>query len=131
MKNTRVYINKKISNGFIELDEPQTHYIKNVMRLKIGEKFNIFNENQGEWLVELSKFNKKISTVKVLKELGLKEDIVNVNGGAIALGHPIGASGARILVTLIYEMIRQNKKKGCATLCIGGGMGIALCIERN
>ncbi len=73
MKNTRVYINKKISNGFIELDEPQTHYIKNVMRLKIGEKFNIFNENQGEWLVELSKFNKKISTVKVLKELGLKD----------------------------------------------------------
>ena len=64
MKNTRVYINKKISNGFVELDEPQTHYIKNVMRLKIGEKFNIFNENQGEWLVELSEFNKKISIVK-------------------------------------------------------------------
>tara|TARA_Y100000591_G_C21840781_1_gene705489 strand:+ start:931 stop:1671 length:741 start_codon:yes stop_codon:yes gene_type:complete len=73
MKNTRVYINKKISNGFVELDEPQTHYIKNVMRLKIGEKFNIFNENQGEWLVELSEFNKKISIVKILKELGLKD----------------------------------------------------------
>ena len=55
---------------------------------------------------------------------------VNVNGGAIALGHPIGASGSRILVTLIYEMIRQNKQKGIATLCIGGGQGIAMCIER-
>ena len=56
---------------------------------------------------------------------------MNINGGAIALGHPIGASGARILVTLIHEMKKQNKNKGCATLCIGGGMGIALCIERN
>ena len=56
---------------------------------------------------------------------------VNVNGGAIALGHPIGASGARILVTLIHEMLKQNKKKGCASLCIGGGMGIAICVERN
>ena len=69
-------------------------------------------------------------SIAVIKELGLKEDIVNVNGGAIALGHPIGASGARILVTLIHEMKRQNKNKGCATLCIGGGMGIALCVER-
>src|SRR5210317_3116 len=56
---------------------------------------------------------------------------VNVNGGAIALGHPIGASGTRILVTLIHEMIKQNKSKGCAALCIGGGMGIAMCVERN
>ena len=54
---------------------------------------------------------------------------VNVNGGAIALGHPIGASGTRILVTLIHEMIRRDVKKGLATLCIGGGMGIAMCIE--
>ena len=57
--------------------------------------------------------------------------MVNVNGGAIALGHPLGASGARVLVTLIHEMKRQNKSKGCATLCIGGGMGIALCVEKN
>ena len=56
---------------------------------------------------------------------------VNVNGGAIALGHPIGASGARIIVTLIHEMNRQNLKRGLATLCIGGGMGIAMCIERD
>ena len=55
---------------------------------------------------------------------------VNVNGGAIALGHPIGASGARILVTLIHELIRSKKNKGLATLCIGGGQGIAMCIER-
>ena len=61
----------------------------------------------------------------------IQKEIVNVNGGAIALGHPIGASGTRILVTLIHEMIRQSKSKGCATLCIGGGMGIAICIERN
>ena len=70
-------------------------------------------------------------SIAVIHQLKIDKNKVNVNGGAIALGHPIGASGARILVTLIYEMIRQNKKKGCATLCIGGGMGIALCIERN
>ena len=55
---------------------------------------------------------------------------VNVNGGAIAIGHPIGASGARILTTLLHEMTKRNSKKGLATLCIGGGMGIAMCIER-
>jgi acetyl-CoA C-acetyltransferase len=69
-------------------------------------------------------------SIAVIRELGINQDKVNVNGGAIALGHPIGASGARILVTLIHEMKRQKKNKGCATLCIGGGMGIALCIER-
>ena len=70
-------------------------------------------------------------SIAVIKELKVEPTKVNVNGGAIALGHPIGASGARILVTLIHEMKRQNLNKGCATLCIGGGMGIALCIERN
>jgi acetyl-CoA C-acetyltransferase len=55
---------------------------------------------------------------------------VNVNGGAIAIGHPIGASGARVLTTLLYELQRRNKKRGLATLCIGGGMGIAVCVER-
>ena len=69
-------------------------------------------------------------SIAVIRELGIDYNKVNVNGGAIALGHPIGASGARILVTLIYEMRSQNKKKGCATLCIGGGMGIALCVEK-
>lgn len=66
----------------------------------------------------------------VLKEAGFDPDKTNVNGGAIALGHPIGASGTRILVTLLHEMVRQDVKKGLATLCIGGGMGIALCVER-
>jgi acetyl-CoA C-acetyltransferase len=70
-------------------------------------------------------------SIAVIKDLKIPKEIVNVNGGAIALGHPIGSSGTRILVTLIYELIRQNKKKGCVTLCIGGGMGIAVCIERN
>ena len=69
-------------------------------------------------------------TIAVISELGIDRNKVNVNGGAIALGHPIGASGARILVTLIHEMKKQKKNKGCATLCIGGGMGIALCVER-
>lgn len=69
--------------------------------------------------------------LSVNKELGWDTSIVNVNGGAIALGHPIGASGTRILVTLLYEMKRRNLKKGLATLCIGGGMGVALCVERD
>jgi acetyl-CoA C-acetyltransferase len=67
----------------------------------------------------------------VNKDLGWDTSKVNVNGGAIALGHPIGASGARVLVTLLHEMQRRNAKKGLATLCIGGGMGIAMCVERQ
>ena len=66
----------------------------------------------------------------VNKDLGWDTNKVNVNGGAIAIGHPIGASGARVLVTLLYEMQKRNAKKGLATLCIGGGMGIAMCVER-
>jgi acetyl-CoA C-acetyltransferase len=66
----------------------------------------------------------------VTRELGLDPEKVNVNGGAIAIGHPIGASGARILTTLLYEMKRRDAKKGLATLCIGGGMGVAMCLER-
>ncbi len=69
-------------------------------------------------------------SIAVLKTLGAPEEKVNVNGGAIAIGHPIGASGTRILVTLIHEMIKRDAKKGLATLCIGGGMGIAMCVER-
>ncbi|WP_273792848.1 acetyl-CoA C-acetyltransferase [Brucella anthropi] len=67
----------------------------------------------------------------VVRDLGLNPDIVNVNGGAIAIGHPIGASGARVLTTLLYEMRRRDAKRGLATLCIGGGMGVALCVERD
>ncbi len=69
-------------------------------------------------------------SLSVMKELELDPAITNVNGGAIALGHPIGASGARILTTLLYEMQKRDAKKGLATLCIGGGMGIAMCVER-
>ena len=69
--------------------------------------------------------------VAVGKELGLDAAKLNVNGGAIALGHPIGASGARVLTTLLYEMQKRDAKKGLATLCIGGGMGIAMCVQRD
>jgi acetyl-CoA C-acetyltransferase len=71
-----------------------------------------------------------VQTIAIIKELGINTERVNVNGGAIAIGHPIGASGARVLVTLIYEMIRRNERYGMTTLCIGGGMGIALIIEK-
>jgi len=67
----------------------------------------------------------------VNKDMGWNPDIVNVNGGAIAIGHPIGASGARVLTTLLYEMGKRNSKKGLAALCIGGGMGVAMCVERG
>jgi acetyl-CoA C-acetyltransferase len=82
--------------------------------------------------VDLFEINEAFAaqSIAVLKTLSIPEEKVNVNGGAIALGHPIGASGTRILVTLIHEMIKRDVKKGLATLCIGGGMGIALCIER-
>jgi acetyl-CoA C-acetyltransferase len=68
--------------------------------------------------------------IAVNKDMGWDTDRVNVNGGAIAIGHPIGASGARVLVTLLHEMQRRDAKKGLATLCIGGGMGVAMCVER-
>ena len=91
--------------------------------------------NKANWKLEdvdLFEINEAFAaqSLAVIKELKINQEKINVNGGAIALGHPIGASGARILVTLIHEMKRQNKNKGCATLCIGGGMGIALCIEK-
>ena len=83
--------------------------------------------------VDLFEINEAFAaqSIAVIRELKINDSKVNVNGGAIALGHPIGASGARILVTLLHEMKKQNLKKGCATLCIGGGMGIAICVERN
>lgn len=82
--------------------------------------------------VELIEANEAFAAqaLSVAKELGFNMDIVNVNGGAVALGHPIGASGARITVSLLHEMKKRGVKKGLATLCIGGGMGIAMCLER-
>ncbi|MDB2580073.1 acetyl-CoA C-acetyltransferase [Candidatus Pelagibacter bacterium] len=92
--------------------------------------------NKADWNindVDLFEINEAFAaqSIAVIKELKIPVEKVNVKGGAIALGHPIGASGTRILVTLIHEMIKQNKSKGCAALCIGGGMGIAMCVERN
>ena len=82
--------------------------------------------------VDLFEINEAFAaqSLAVIKTLSVPEEKTNVNGGAIALGHPIGASGTRILVTLIHEMIKRDVKKGLATLCIGGGMGIAMCVER-
>ena len=82
--------------------------------------------------IDLSEINEAFAaqSIAVINELGIDQNKVNVNGGAIALGHPIGASGTRILVTLIHEMIKRDANKGLATLCIGGGMGIAMCVER-
>ena len=82
--------------------------------------------------VDLFEINEAFAaqSIAVLRTLSIPEEKINVNGGAIALGHPIGASGTRILVTLIHEMIKRDVHKGLATLCIGGGMGIAMCVEK-
>jgi acetyl-CoA C-acetyltransferase len=82
--------------------------------------------------IDLMEINEAFAAqaIAVNKEMGWDTSKINVNGGAIAIGHPIGASGARILVTLLYEMIRRDAKRGLASLCIGGGMGVALAIER-
>jgi acetyl-CoA C-acetyltransferase len=82
--------------------------------------------------VDLYELNEAFSVqaLGVSKELGLDLSKLNVNGGAVAIGHPIGASGARVLVTLIHEMIRSNAKKGVAALCLGGGNSVALAVER-
>jgi len=71
-----------------------------------------------------------VQALAVVKELGLDPARVNVNGGAVAIGHPIGASGARVLVTLLYELIRRDGRKGIAALCLGGGNSVAMAIER-
>ena len=83
--------------------------------------------------VDLYELNEAFSVqaLGVMKELGLDPNRVNVNGGAVALGHPIGASGARVLVTLIYEMMRRDVKRGIAALCLGGGNAVAMAVERN
>ena len=82
--------------------------------------------------VDLFEINEAFAaqSIAVINELKIEIEKVNVNGGAIALGHPIGASGARVVVTLLHEMKRRNVNKGCVALCIGGGMGIAMCLER-
>jgi acetyl-CoA C-acetyltransferase len=95
---------------------------------QIWEKTNWKNED-----VDLYELNEAFSVqaLGVIRELGLNLDKVNVNGGAVAIGHPIGASGARVLVTLIYEMIRRDVKRGIAALCLGGGNAVAMAVERD
>ena len=82
--------------------------------------------------IDIWEINEAFSAVAMaaIEDFELDDSMVNIYGGAVALGHPIGASGTRILVTLIHEMIKRDVKKGLATLCIGGGMGIAMCVER-
>jgi acetyl-CoA C-acetyltransferase len=94
---------------------------------KIWEKTGWSNED-----VDLYELNEAFSVqaLGVMRELGLDPNRVNVNGGAVAIGHPIGASGARVLVTLIYEMIRRNARRGIAALCLGGGNAVAMAVER-
>jgi acetyl-CoA C-acetyltransferase len=94
---------------------------------QIWEKTGWKNED-----VDLYELNEAFSVqaLGVMRELGLNPDKVNVNGGAVAIGHPIGASGARVLVTLIYEMIRRDVKRGIAALCLGGGNAVAMAVER-
>ena len=81
--------------------------------------------------VDLFEINEAFASqsIAIIRELKLDEKKVNVNGGSIALGHPIGASGARVLVTLVHSLLRENKKRGLAALCVGGGMSIAMCVE--
>jgi acetyl-CoA C-acetyltransferase len=95
---------------------------------KLWEKSGWKNED-----VDLYELNEAFSVqaLGVMRELGLDPNKVNVNGGAVAIGHPIGASGARVLVTLIYEMARRNVKRGIAALCLGGGNAVAMAVERN
>jgi acetyl-CoA C-acetyltransferase len=95
---------------------------------KIWEKTGWKNDD-----VDLYELNEAFSVqaLGVMRELGLEANKVNVNGGAVAIGHPIGASGARVLVTLIYEMTRRNVKRGIAALCLGGGNAVAMAVERN
>jgi acetyl-CoA C-acetyltransferase len=87
-------------------------------------------ENEDVDLYELNEAF-SVQALGVMRELGLDPDKVNVNGGAVAIGHPIGASGARVLVTLIYEMTRRNAKRGIAALCLGGGNAVAMAVERD
>ena len=93
---------------------------------KVFEKVNMTADQ-----IDLFEINEAFSVVTMvaMKELGISHDKVNVHGGAVALGHPIGASGARILTTLIYALKTQNKKTGLASLCVGGGEGVALIVE--
>ena len=101
----------------------------------LGYSFFASVGNVADWDSTVQAFSKAVAEhgaidILVNNEMGWDTSKVNVNGGAIAIGHPIGASGCRILVTLLHEMSKRNAKKGIASLCIGGGMGVAMCVER-
>ena len=124
--------------GWIILDKKQYWFMKrsaadvDISDDKGGDFFT-YTPGFGDFKdVDLFEINEAFAaqSIAVLKTLGIPDEKVNVNGGAIAIGHPIGASGTRILVTLIHEMIKRDVKRGLATLCIGGGMGIAMSVER-
>jgi acetyl-CoA C-acetyltransferase len=100
--------------------------VKAVRRLTAKIGWNLADVD----LVELNEAF-SVQAIAVMEQLELNPEKVNVNGGAVALGHPIGASGARILVTLLYEMARRNARRGIATLCLGGGNAVALAVERQ
>ena len=116
----------------LKFDWDNTHYYKDRDKKPKPSKKAIELAGWNIKDVDLFEINEAFAaqSLAVIKTLSIPEEKVNVNGGAIALGHPIGASGTRILVTLIHEMIKRDVKKGLATLCIGGGMGIAMCVER-
>ena len=106
-----------------------------IMGIGPAPAIRLLLERAGLGLADIARFEineaQGAQTLAVQRELGLDVNRLNVHGGAIALGHPIGASGTRVLVTLLHEMQKRDAKKGLATLCIGGGMGIALCVERD
>src|SRR5947209_2927719 len=113
------------SQGKAEAAQKAGRFKDEIIPVKISTR-------RGETVVDSDEHPKHGTTAEVLSKLRPAfDENGTVNGGAIALGHPIGASGARVLVTLLHEMQRRNVNKGLATLCIGGGMGIAMCLERD
>ena len=137
-------------NGYGEQMNRYGELMSRHTSMKVGGPATVFVEadSEDEFLPRVQAFERAGLTIKdmdlveaneafavqakcVLNELGLNPDVVNVNGGAIALGHPIGASGARVLVTLIHEMLKRKSRYGLATLCVGGGQGISMIVERE
>ena len=118
---------EKIVSSSSHAHEPELFTTAPVPAMKGAEKSRLAKHEVGLWEI-----NEAFAVVPMIamKELGLSHDKVNVNGGACAMGHPIGASGARILITLLAAMEDRDVKKGVASLCIGGGEGIAMCVER-
>ena len=127
---------KKDEKGILELAEESKLPIKfftkeDLSKIIVPNPSSIVQKEIGTSSVAEASAILAAQALAVGKDLGWDDDRLNVNGGAIAIGHPIGASGARILTTLLYEMEKRDSSKGLATLCIGGGMGIAMCVARD